>query len=75
MIKFTMDELVKYLYNESSQKQVGKIKSAVLTDWNLKEAYENLLSAKNDLPELSLSPRQQSVNKILQYASKKHIHV
>ena len=75
MIKFTMEELVKYLYNESSQKQAGKIKSAVLTDWNLRDAYENLLSAKSNLSELSFSPRQQSVNKILEYASKKPIHV
>lgn len=75
MIQFTMEELVKHLYNESSQKQAGKIKSAVLTDWNLRDAYDKLLNAKNDLSELSFSPRQQSVNRILKYASKKSVHV
>ena len=75
MMKFTTEELVKYLYNESSQKQAEKIKSAVQTDWNLRDCYEKLLNTKNDLSELSFSPRRQSVNKILEYASKKHIHV
>lgn len=75
MIKSTMEELVKYLYNESSQKQAVKIKSAVQTDCKLRDCYEKLLSTKNDLSELSFSPRQQSVNKILEYASKRNIHV
>lgn len=75
MINFTTEELVKYLYNESSQKQAGKIKLAVQSDWNLRDCYEKLLSTKSDLSELTFSPRQQSVNRILEYASKKHIHV
>lgn len=74
MIKFTMEELIKHLYNESSQQQAVKIKSAVQTDWKLRDCYEKLLSTKNELSELSFSPRQQSVNKILEYASKRPIH-
>ena len=75
MIKFTTEELVKYLYNESSQKQAEKIKSAVQTDWNVRDCYEKLLNTKSDLSELSFSPRQQAINKILEYASKKQEQV
>ncbi|MDP4283346.1 MAG: hypothetical protein Q8891_02910 [Bacteroidota bacterium] len=75
MIKITPEELVRYLYNETSEKKTAAIRAALQTDWNLREAYEKLLSAQQSLKEVKLSPRPQAVNKILEYAAKKQEQV
>jgi len=75
MIRFTTEDLVRYLYNETSEQKTAQIKAALQTDWNLKETYEKLVNSKRDLNEISFSPRKETVNKILQYASKRNITV
>ena len=40
MIKFTPEDLVRYLYNETSEQKTASIKAALQTDWNLRESYE-----------------------------------
>jgi hypothetical protein len=75
MIRFTTEDLVRYLYNETSEQKTAQIKAALQTDWNLKETYEKLVNSKKDLNEISFSPRKETVNKILQYASKRNITV
>ncbi len=75
MITITPEDLVRYLYKETSEKKTANIKAALETDWNLKEAYEKLLNAEQNLNSVNYSPRQEAVNKILQYANKKQAHV
>jgi hypothetical protein len=75
MIRFTTEDLVRYLYNETSENKTAQIKAALQTDWNLKEIYEKLVNSKKDLNEIRFSPRKETVNKILQYASKRNITV
>ena len=43
MIKITPEELVRYLYQETSDKKTAAIRTALETDWNLRETYEKLL--------------------------------
>ena len=71
MFKITQEDLVRYLYNETSELKKAAIKAALLADWNLREAYENLLDSKKKLSKIDLSPRPEVVNKILEYAAKK----
>lgn len=73
MIKITPEELVRYLYNETSEQKTTLITAALQTDWNLKETYERLVSSQKDLNKINFSPRRETVNKILDYASKRHI--
>ena len=75
MIKITPEDLVRYLYNETSEQKTATIKAALQSDWNLRESYEKLLNSKKNLNIIKLSPRAESVNKILEYASKKHAQV
>ena len=75
MIKITPEELVKYLYDETSEIRTASIQAALQTDWNLRESYEKLVSTKTDLNTIKFSPRAESVNKILEYASKKRVPV
>jgi hypothetical protein len=73
MIKFTPEDLVRYLYNETSEQKTASIKAALQTDWNLRETYEKLASSLKNLSEVSFSPRTETINKILEYASKRRI--
>ena len=75
MIKISPEELVRYLYNETSEQKTAKIKAALQTDWNLRDTYEKLVISHKNLNEIKFSPRTETVNKILEYASKKQEQV
>ncbi|MDQ6762380.1 MAG: hypothetical protein M3015_07105 [Bacteroidota bacterium] len=76
MNHITPDDLVRYLYNETSDKKSELIREALETDMNLRETFNALLLSKKNLEETDLSPRPEAVDKILQYARKqeKHLH-
>ncbi|HSQ43394.1 MAG TPA: hypothetical protein VLM16_00265 [Ginsengibacter sp.] len=71
MTKFTPEDLVQYLYNETSVQKTAAIKAALNTDWNLQESFEQLVDAQKNLEKIKLSPRDEAVNKILQHTTKK----
>lgn len=75
MIKITPEELVRYIYHETSDQKTAKIKAALQSDWNLRDTYDKLLSAHGKLHEIRISPRKEAINKILEYAAKKQEQV
>jgi hypothetical protein len=75
MIKITPEELLRYLYNETSEQKSASIKAALQSDWNLRETYEKLASSLKNLNQVSFSPRKETINKILEYASAKRVSV
>jgi hypothetical protein len=70
MNNFTPEDLVQYLYNETSPEKTIAIKAALDTDWSLREQFEAISSDQKRLEVLRLSPRKQAINKILNYAEK-----
>lgn len=76
MTQITQEDLVRYLYNETSDKKSELIREALETDINLRHSFEGLLLSKKNLEEIDLSPRPESVDRILQYAARdeKHLH-
>ena len=73
MMKITSEDLIKYLYNETSEQKSATIQTALQTDWSLREMYEKLLNSQSELKKIKFSPRRETVDKILAYASKRHI--
>jgi anti-sigma factor RsiW len=71
MHSFMQEDLLSYIYGETSIDQSNAIKAALETDWNLKEKYQELTAAKNELTDLKLSPRKEAVDFVLNYANKK----
>lgn len=69
MHKFKNEDLVQYLYNESSAEKTAAISNALETDWSLREKYEQLLDAKKHLEPLNFSPRKKTVEAILSLAN------
>lgn len=69
MQKFKQEELLQYLYNETSDDVRFAIDEALKTDWELQEELEVLQRSINQLNSLKLSsPRKSSVNAIIRYA-------
>ncbi len=67
---FTPEDLVQYLYNETSPEKSSAINAALDTDWSLRNMYDVIVSAQTRLEAFELSPRKEAVNKILAYAEK-----
>ena len=74
MYSFTSEDLIQYIYNETSIQKTAAIKAALETDWILKESYDEIILAQSALKKINLSPRKQVVDKILAYAEKSLRH-
>ncbi len=71
MYNFTQEDLLQYLYKETSTAKTAAIKTALKTDWSLHEELEFLILAQQKLDEVKLcSPRKQTIDNILSYAEK-----
>lgn len=71
MTKFTPEDLVQYLYKETSTQKTAAINAAIDADWNLRESFEQIKTAQKNLEEINLSPRDIAVDRILQHTTKK----
>lgn len=71
MTKITQEDLMRYLYKETSERKTADIKAALESDWNLREKFEKLISTQENLNEIRLAPRPEVVNRILEYAANK----
>ena len=75
MHNFTPEDLLEFAYDETSPERTAAIKAALETDWSLREKLELILSAKKELETLSLSPRTEAIEKILNHAKKETIEL
>ena len=75
MHSFTPEDLIQYIYNETSTQKSAAIKVALDTDWNLREKYDEIMSAHKSLEKVTLSPRKKAVDNILSYAEKSVRHL
>ena len=67
----TQDDLLQYLYKETSAEKTLYIRTALETDAALKERMQVLRAGKDRLDKLKLlSPDQRVLDKILNYAEK-----
>ncbi len=71
MIKITPEELIRYLYNEASARQVAEIEKALQEDWTLREKLSVLKASQERLDTIMEKPRTEVVLNILNYAREK----
>lgn len=67
---FTTEDMIQYLYNESSPEHALAIKAALESDWALREKFEELQATTKKLMPVVMAPRQQTIDFILNYAEK-----
>lgn len=68
MILFTPEELIQYLYQETSPEKTAAIEAALQEDWTLREKLEVLKTSVKSLNRIVESPRPQVILNILNYA-------
>jgi hypothetical protein len=68
MTLYTPEDLLRYLYKESSPELTLAIEAALKEDWMLREKLQVLSSSVHSLDKIVVAPRQEVVNRVLKYA-------
>ena len=69
MIKtFTEDDLVRYVYGETSIHENQEIENAVVCDSDLQELLNDLKSTVKMLDEMILSPSERALERVFKFA-------
>ena len=68
MTNFTPEDLLRYLYKETSPEQTASIEKALLKDWALREKLSVLKTSMERLDTIAEKPRTEVVLNILNYA-------
>jgi hypothetical protein len=71
MTNFTPEELLQYLYKETSTQQTAVITEALQHDWTLREKLSVLRISMERLDSLKETPRTEVVLNVLNYAREK----
>lgn len=65
---FTPEELIQYLYKETSPARTAQIEESLQNDWSLREKLEVLQNSMQIIDTPLESPRTEVVIKVLNYA-------
>jgi hypothetical protein len=68
MTLFTPEDLLLYLYKESSPELTVAIESALKEDWMLREKLQVLQSSADELNKITVSPRMEVILRVMNYA-------
>ncbi len=70
MTLFTPEDLLRYLYEESSPELTSAIRLALAENWTLREQMEELQASVNqlDIERKIVAPRREVILRVLQYA-------
>lgn len=67
---FTPEDLLQYLYKETTPEQTAAIEQALAENWTLREKFEVIKAGYRRLEQIRFSPRTETVLNILRYAAK-----
>ena len=71
MHNFTMEDLLQFMYKETSPEKTAAIKEALNSDWSLREKMNIMTGAQSELNSIKMvSPRKQTLDNIFNYAEK-----
>lgn len=68
MTNFTPEDLLLYLYKETSAEQTTAIENALQKDWTLREKLQVLKASMQRLDKITVSPRTEVVLNVLNHA-------
>jgi len=71
MTNFTPEDLLLYLYKETSSQQTRAIELALQQDWALREKLTVLITSMERLDKVTEAPRTEVVLNVLNYAREK----
>lgn len=65
---FTENDLLRYVYSETSKIENVEIENALLCDQQLQESYSQLVSILSDLDRCVIEPSDRTIQGILDYS-------
>ena len=68
MTNFTPEDLLQYLYKETSNDETAAIEAALEKDWTLREKLAVLKASMQRLDKITTTPRTEVVLNVLNYA-------
>ena len=68
---YTPEDLIRYLYKETSPEETSAIELALKQDWTLREKLSVLKTSMDRLDSIKVSPRSEVILNILRYAASK----
>ncbi|HXB91380.1 MAG TPA: hypothetical protein VNU72_03790 [Puia sp.] len=68
MTLFTPEDLLLYLYKESSPELTVAIESALKENWMLREKLQVLQSSADELNRVTVAPRMEVILRVMNYA-------
>jgi len=68
MQKFTPNDLIRFIYKETSASETLAIMDALVEDQELAAAYEDLTKGFSQLPKVTFAPKTDSISNILNYS-------
>ena len=72
---YTLNDLVRLVYRETSRSQAEEIMNEMSYDFELAEEYEMLKNAARELPRVSFSPSKKTLENILNYSKNEALAV
>ncbi len=70
MHNYSPEELIQYLYNETSSQTTAAIETALQQDWTLREKLSVLKASAERLNSIVETPRTEIILSILKHAAK-----
>lgn len=71
---FTPNDVLRFLYKETSEDEDREIQQAIMIDSNLMDSYQELMEVKNSLDHIEIQAPSQLINKILNYSKSFNLH-
>jgi hypothetical protein len=71
---FTQDDLLRYLYGETSQNENKVLEILIATDADFQEKYQQLKDVVRDLNNTTQTPSNQTIQKILDFSKEYNLH-
>jgi len=65
---FTEDDLIRFIYGETLEKENILIKEELVTNFRLREKYIEMISLLNDLDRVQRAPSNVVIQNIMDYA-------
>jgi hypothetical protein len=71
---FTRNDLIRYIYQETTEREKQEIEQELLLDNKLFEEYKNLAEVSMELDRVDLSPSEKTIKKILNFSKSINLH-
>jgi hypothetical protein len=72
---FTENDLLRYVYGETSKIENIEIGNALICDEQLQESYNHLVGTLSDLDKCVVQPSVQAIQGILDYSRSSNLHL